>query len=788
MAVSQEQKEYNELLKMTQSLLGGITKQLEGQTIETNKRRKGLENNASLTKQILNNIEDTKDAEKAISSIEKIKETVSKKYFGTNQKIGQQFLIQLSASQQILKTYLREQEVLEKVSDIVNQQNEKMKGFVDSIDSAIQKIPLIGDVLSKSLEGTFTNINSGIDSISQGFIDGFVGGFTEAKLKTTDLTSLIQGGLSKGISNASNILKSLPSGMKQFVIGIGLAFVGFKILSSVISNAAASFTRIDEAGKSFRERTGLLNSQTESLNRKLVTTETQFANIGASAELAADAAGAFTTTFDGLVQPSQAVLSSLVAINKSFGVSLEDASSTVRVFRNLADLTEEQATSLTLSVGQASKLAGIAPRQVFQDIAESSSDIQSFFGGNVQLIAQSAVEARKLGTSIGNVVKLSQSLLDFESSINSELEASAILGTRLNFSQARLAAANNDALGAFQSISNELDKIGDLTRLNVFERQALASATGMEFQELLNQQRIRERFGTLDQNQLRAAQEFLKVNGDINNLTQERLQNQAEQIAKQDDFNSRVERLQNQFNAVKISIQNAFLPLAETFLPVLMGIGNIVSKITGFFATLEKSTSLVSASLIVMGSALTIIGARMAFLAIKSIVSAIAQIFASAFSAGPLGIGLAIAGTAALIGSIAAASNAARQQIGDGEFTDGSMRISSQEGGLNLIPSRNDDVVVAPGLSDFLQGISSRNDGVVVTPGLSDFLQGQREGNGAMINLQPLVQKMDELVNATKARTILVADGKSIASSTSYNDEISLRNNFGMNQTKFSRR
>ena len=44
------------------------------------------------------------------------------------------------------------------------------------------------------------------------------------------------------------------------------------------------------------------------------------------------------------------------------------------------------------------------------------------------------------------------SLLDFESSINAELEASAILGTNLNLSRARGLAAQGDMVGAQQEV------------------------------------------------------------------------------------------------------------------------------------------------------------------------------------------------------------------------------------------------------------------------------------------------------------------------------------------------
>lgn len=753
---SQEQKEYNDLLGVTQSLLGKILKSSDDLAKSSDKRNRQLEKDANQLESIVGSMQDAKSAQDALNKLQQQEYTIRKRNYGVNEQQKASLLAQNIAAQNAITRNQKANQIMSAVGAQMGDIYTKVSEAVDDISSKLEKIPIVGKGLATFFKPMFEAFKMGVANATTQFGTLFNLNFLANLNDSQSMVQSFTGALSTaGKSISSNLTGPAKATLKTFAVLIGSIY----LLKKIFDLGFASFKRIDSAGKAFRETTGLLNSQTESLNQKLVTTETQFANIGASAELIAETAGVFTNTFDGLVQPSQEVLSSLVAINKSFGVGLEDATNTVKVFRNLGDLTEEQATSLTLSVGQAAKLANIAPRQVFEDIANSSSDIQKYFGNNVQLIGATAIEARKLGTSIGNVVKLSQTLLDYNNSINSELEASAILGTSLNFSQARAAAAANDSVGAFKAVGDQLSKIGDLTRLNVYEREALANATGMEFQELLNQQRIRERFSSLNENELRAAQEYLRINGDLDGLNRSQLQAQAEQIANQDEFNSKIESLQNKFNAVKISLQNAFLPVIETFLPAISFVANLFSK-------LESSAKILSSLMLVLAGIMGTLAARSAAIALTEMVTAVAKIFAGNASLGPIGIGTAIAGVAALTAAVAGA----RAMIGDGEFSGGNMRISSQEGGLNLIPSKNDDVVVAPGLTD--------------------YLASQREGGGGtvVVGLQPLIQKMDELVNATKARTVLVADGQAIASSTSYNDEISLRNNFGMNQTKFSRR
>ena len=94
---------------------------------------------------------------------------------------------------------------------------------------------------------------------------------------------------------------------------------------------------------------------------------------------------------------------------------------------------------------------------------------------------------------------------------------------------------------------------------------------------------------------------------------------------------------------------------------------------------------------------------------------------------------------------------------------DGKTQISTKEGGL-LELSSNDDVMAAPGLFDRMK---SRRE--------------QRAFSRAEMNLAPLLQKMDTLIAATKGKQVLVADGRQLASTTATQQEVSLKNQFGLN-------
>ena len=81
---NQSQREYNDLLGMTQSMLGKINSAMGDLDSQTDKRNKKLSQEISLTRQILDSITDEKDMLAAIQIIRENTNKISKQDFGVN--------------------------------------------------------------------------------------------------------------------------------------------------------------------------------------------------------------------------------------------------------------------------------------------------------------------------------------------------------------------------------------------------------------------------------------------------------------------------------------------------------------------------------------------------------------------------------------------------------------------------------------------------------------------------------------------------------------------------------
>tara|TARA_Y100000592_G_C5446742_1_gene306419 strand:+ start:1 stop:1539 length:1539 start_codon:yes stop_codon:yes gene_type:complete len=350
-----------------------------------------------------------------------------------------------------------------------------------------------------------------------------------------------------------------------------MVLIGVAIAAAVavIATAIAAFTKIDAAAKKFREETGLLNSNTAQTAANITRVTKNTKELGASYEDVAQAAADFANEQRGLAQPSKAVLQSIVVLNKNFGIATSEAAKVNGIFQDISGASAEAAAFLTAQTVELANQVGVAPSQVIADIAENAETAAIFFGGSAKELASAAIEAAALGTSLTEAAKVSEGLLDFENSITSELEASAMLGRTINFNKARELAANNDIIGAQQAVLDQLEDTVDLNNLNRFQLDSISKASGIEVGELRKQLRLRERFRGLDGERLKAAQQVLESGKELSDITTADIELQTARNKQQQELQSLTDELGNTFGAIGSSIMDALAPVGKIILQLL---------------------------------------------------------------------------------------------------------------------------------------------------------------------------------------------------------------------------
>lgn len=178
------------------------------------------------------------------------------------------------------------------------------------------------------------------------------------------------------------------------------------------------------------------------------------------------------------------IIENTAVMAKTFGISAEMAGGLTAQLMQLPGGTAETANSTLEFAGALAKAAHVAPGEVMKEIANNSEAFATYAKDGGKNVATAAVAAKKLGMEFSSLVKMGEGLLDFESSINKQMEASVLLGREINLDKARELSLNGDLVGATQEVLKNVGGEAEFNKMNVMQRKALADSLGVSVTDL----------------------------------------------------------------------------------------------------------------------------------------------------------------------------------------------------------------------------------------------------------------------------------------------------------------
>jgi len=322
-----------------------------------------------------------------------------------------------------------------------------------------------------------------------------------------------------GLQNARNLSKKLFENIDKSAVRLGAAGALFKV-------AGALFDQFKKADQSTTEiARGLSMSKKEAKEFKNEMYESS------------KAAGLTGIT---IKEQKKAVMS----LNKALG-------GTAIAFDK--DIREGAAESLALlglseeAVGNMAKQAMIAGKSfkaLEKEQAKGVLDAEREFGIRLKLsdvldeankitglarvnamgieggLTKAVATAKSLGIEMSAVAGSAGQLLDFESSIQKELEAELLIGRDLNLEKARAAALAGDQEALARALVEEAGSLEELQNMNVIQQQALAGALGMSADQLADSLVSQEALSTQAQEDLDRKSDEVLANEKMQSLTE----------------------------------------------------------------------------------------------------------------------------------------------------------------------------------------------------------------------------------------------------------------------------
>jgi hypothetical protein len=473
---------------------------------------------------------------RAATANDSFTKAVKKDLTGTLNSLARNSQQLLDNQYKLEKGQLASRNVAKQIYDITAKQNATQKSIKKAADDGIltdkQKNKLLGETndyftyqlntLNEQL-ATSKSIESRLGVTSKIFKDISKIPLLGSILDTDAALSSMQQTATKDGSTKFDVLKSGLSEIAstEALIATGAAYLGKQILvadenttklakSLNQSKTEAAGTQVELTAMAFASGDAYLNTS------KLVEATVKLGQqLGVAKVYSADVTTEFAklTGQMGLAEESAAGLAKMsVMLGKNSHNVTTEALGTAQALQSQAGIQLDN-------------------KQILEESGKVSGQLLANFKGNPTAIAAAVTQAKLLGTSLETTKKQAESLLDFESSIQNELQAELMTGQQLNLERARAAALMGDQETVMKELANQNMNFTKFSQMNTIAQKNVAAALGLSADELSDQL---------------ATQQFLnKSRSEVVALAGEEVAKRLEAQKAQDKFNNALEKLQD---------------------------------------------------------------------------------------------------------------------------------------------------------------------------------------------------------------------------------------------------
>ena len=274
--------------------------------------------------------------------------------------------------------------------------------------------------------------------------------------------------------------KDVLSQTDSLIGGMGTTIKGF--LTNPLTAAFAVLMAFNATQQSIADQFGAIG--VKEFRSDLATANAEFAKFGLSAAEAQTATSEIANNFGLSVSESSELAVNARNIKTATGATLTDSAKLLGIFKETQNLTAQQAENLLISTTELAVANNVAPDKILADVAQNTEFFAKFAEDGGENILRAAVQAKKLGLELTDIEKITSGLLDFQNSLNAEIEASVLLGRNINLQKARELALANDVEGATAAVVEQLGSAEEFNKLNAIQRQKLADLAGLEVSAL----------------------------------------------------------------------------------------------------------------------------------------------------------------------------------------------------------------------------------------------------------------------------------------------------------------
>lgn len=489
------------------------------------------------------------------------------------------------------------------LTEAIKEKGDLEKKITDTLNEYLEsskKIPVIQESINKALKNgnhaeifsldlqrtTQQNLNNDLKSKLKAHVESYEAlirqnkALEEQKSALEDIRITIQNtfGFNQfkglfGVFAKLPVLKTLFDNMSlSTMVLLGVTTMYLKTMFGTLYKA---FDDVNGAFVKTSKSFGLLKDESGILKSYIYDTTIELAKYGVVAEEVAATATHMVDSFGSLTLLNKKAASDLTLISKQLSVGNKELVDGVMTLRSFGKIDMVKATKVVYFASALSKAAGVPLAKVMDDVAKASDKARGMIKGGAEQLVKAAVYARRLGTDLEKVAEIGRKMLDFQESITDEIEASVVLGSNISFQKARELFYTGKIQEGYDEIFKVVKNIGDFNKLDIFQKELIAKATGVSLTDLQKQLLLREDLAALEISGTDEAKKMVQEYKKLDEQSGSVLENTTA---------AREQRVRDVINLketeeIMSRIKSLFLSISNTILPVIEGTLEIINKI-----------------------------------------------------------------------------------------------------------------------------------------------------------------------------------------------------------------
>lgn len=435
----------------------------------------------------------------------------------------------------------------------------------------------MSEKFSAKTEAAMDMLNDGLNKAT-GFMDGFInkipgGKYLSKALGLDETGELLKKGMNKGMSTfvtqvgkGTGKMKALsmagraaaasigPQGL--IVLGIAAAVAAVALLVAAVYGVFKALSKVTELSKEFAKETGMSVNQSKILVEQSYDLHASSENFLATQQEILGVQKQMIDMYGRADMISGQTAVKVANIGKAFGYGSQVAAEVQSKLMTIGGASEETAANMQIMANKMGEAMGVAPGKIMKDLAKNGGLLAKSMAGNAKEMVKTAAYAASIGLDIDSMVKATDTLLDIESSLTSQMEYQAISGNQINMEKARYLKAIGDEAGAMKEMTKQLKMQGDISKMSPIAREKLAKTMGLEVGELMKINKLNKLQVGMSKEQKALIDKYGDSLGDISDKN-------ADQVLQMASQAQMVDRISMMWNKLKSMFMSALKPFMD---------------------------------------------------------------------------------------------------------------------------------------------------------------------------------------------------------------------------------